>query len=246
MKHDSDESMRAKAAQTLGNCVHYRERSVPLLRAALKDGALVVRVRAAGALGRLHSAGDGEVRLLRTALADAEAQNDSLLLCWILEEIGNLGRAGKVVVPDLLPFLFHADFVSRHTAITALIEIGDDREEVVRALIGVLEGSHLSARWTVLGEAARESFKPLLTGRFRPGKPDLWEHFKAFSRIRAENLACRERAIYVLSRLCGRARAAIPAIAACAKEADLRDTAEYAIHRLSRPRWLFLWGAEGY
>src|SRR5262245_53462906 len=127
---DSDEGVRAKAAEALWALGPEAREAVPALTLLLQDASAGVRLNAAGALGDIGPDALPALPALRKALWD----RDPYVRAQAATAVGRFGTAALAAVPDLVGALRDGAKAVRVAALYALAEIGPDAKAALPAL----------------------------------------------------------------------------------------------------------------
>jgi HEAT repeat protein len=193
---EADPSVRAKAAEELGQVGPEGKDAIPPLTAALDDPDGLVRVRAAEALTDVGGDAAGAAEALGRALADKDVKvrQEAAVALW------RLGSGAKVAVPALGKALADGDVKVRQTAAAALWRVGPAAKAALPALIGALKDKDSEVRWGAagaLGMAGTQAAVPALTAALKDENLEV-RHIAARALVRVGDGAARAAAVPVL------------------------------------------------
>ena len=144
---DADPSVRARAADELGQVGPEGRDAIPPLTAALDDPDGFVRVRAAEALTDVGGDADVAAKALAGALADKDVKvrREAAVALW------RMGPGAKAAVPALGKALADGDVKVRRDAAASLWRVGPAAKAAVPALTGALKDEDGEVRWGAAG-----------------------------------------------------------------------------------------------
>jgi HEAT repeat protein len=201
---DADPTVRARAAEELGQVGPEGRDSVPPLTAALDDPDGLVRVRAAEALTDVGGDAGAAATALGKALADKDVKvrREAAVALW------RMGPGAKAAVPALGKALADEDVKVRRDAAATLWRVGPAAKAAVPALAGALKDKDGEVRWGAagaLGAVGPEAGAavPRLTDALKDKDLEV-RHFAARALVRVGDRAAREAAAPVLREVLGK------------------------------------------
>jgi HEAT repeat protein len=195
---DADPSVRARAADELGQVGPEGKDAVPALTAALDDRDGFVRVRAAEALADVG----GDAGAAATALGKALADKDAKVRRAAAVALWRMGPGAKAAVPALGKGLADEDARVRRDAAATLWRVGPAAKAAVPALVEALKDADGEVRWGAAGAlgvvgAEAGAAVPALTAALKDKDPEV-RHFAARALVRVGDRTAKEAAALVL------------------------------------------------
>jgi HEAT repeat protein len=195
---DADPSIRARAAEELGQVGPEGKDAVPTLTARLDDLDGLVRVRAAEALTDVGGDADAAATALGRALADkvVNVRREAALALW------RMGPRAKAAVQALAKALADEDVRVQRDAAATLWRVGPAAKAAVPALAAVLQDKDPEVRGGAAGAlgavgAEAGAAVPALAAALKDKDLEV-RHFAARALVRVGDRATKETATPVL------------------------------------------------
>ncbi len=195
---DANASIRANAAEELGQVGPEGKDALRPLTLALDDADGIVRVKAAEALTDIGR----DVDIAASSLGQALAQKETRIRREAAMALWRLGPGAKAAVSDLGKALADADVTVRRDASATLWRAGPAAIAAVPALVAALKDTDPVVRWGAAGALGAigpeaNAAVPPLTDALKDKDIEV-RHFAARALVRIGDQAAREAAVPVL------------------------------------------------